>query len=42
MKIGEKCRKCGSNNTVEEGNYITCRDCNFFRRKEDKKKKNES
>ncbi len=37
MKIGEKCVNCGSINTIEEGNYITCKDCNLFRRKEKKR-----
>ncbi len=34
MRIGEKCIKCGSTDIIEERNYITCKDCNLFRRKE--------
>jgi len=37
MKVGEKCIKCGSTDIVEEKNYITCKNCNLFRRKDNKK-----
>ncbi len=40
MRVGEKCIKCGSTDTIEEGNYITCKNCNLFRKKENIIKKN--